>query len=146
LRLPPISRQMNASRLSFNEAVVYNRLRSRTQFAAIVYATSDWCRHLATARSNKSAYLLALYIFIVYCVNTISSIKPEVHDVSQRHRHAYLKVVKYVPSLFGDVTAVTLYTSYFHHNLQHHRTITSDATPMTDNCINTKDTRVTVIL
>ena len=45
---------MNASRLSFNEAVVYNRLRSRTQFAAIVYATSDWCRHLATARSNKS--------------------------------------------------------------------------------------------
>jgi len=37
-------------------------------------------------------------------------------------------------------------TSYFHHNLQHHRTITSDTAPMTDNCINTKDTWVTVIL
>ena len=29
---------------------------------------------------------------------------------------------------------------YFHHNPQHHRTITSDTAPMTDNCINTKDT------
>jgi len=37
-------------------------------------------------------------------------------------------------------------TSYFHHNLQRHRTITSDTAPMTDNCINTKDTWVTVIL
>jgi len=37
-------------------------------------------------------------------------------------------------------------TSYFHHNLQHHRTVTSDIAPMTDNCINTKDTWVTVIL
>ena len=41
---------------------------------------------------------------------------------------------------------ITHCTSYFHHNLQHHRTITSDTTPMTDNCINTKDTWVTVIL
>ena len=56
-----------------------------------------------------SAYLLALYVSIVYCVNTISSIKPEVHDISQRHQHPYLKVVKYVQSLFGDVTAATLY-------------------------------------
>jgi len=30
--------------------------------------------------------------------------------------------------------------NYFHHNLQHHRTITPDATPMTDNCMNIKDT------
>ena len=37
-------------------------------------------------------------------------------------------------------------TSYFYHNLQHHRTITSDAAPITDNCMNTKDTWVTVIL
>jgi len=35
---------------------------------------------------------------------------------------------------------------YFHHNPQHHRTITSDTAPMTDNCINTKDTWATVIL
>ena len=34
--------------------------------------------------------------------------------------------------------------SYFHLNQQHHRTITSDAARMTDNCINTKDTWVTV--
>ena len=30
--------------------------------------------------------------------------------------------------------------SYFHHNLQHHRTITSDVASMTDNCMNTKGT------
>ena len=41
---------------------------------------------------------------------------------------------------------ITHCTSYFHHNLQHHRTITSDAASMTDNCMNTKDTWVTVIL
>ena len=35
---------------------------------------------------------------------------------------------------------ITHCTSYFHHNLQHHRTITSDAAPMTDNCMNNKDT------
>ena len=43
---------------------------------------------------------------------------------------------------------ITHCTSCFQHNLQHHRTITSDAAPapMTDNCMNIKDTWVTVIL
>jgi len=41
---------------------------------------------------------------------------------------------------------ITHCTSYLHHKLQHHRTITSDTAPMTDNCINTRDTWVTVIL
>jgi len=35
---------------------------------------------------------------------------------------------------------ITHCTSYFQHNLQHHRTITSDAAPMTDYCMNTKHT------
>jgi len=39
----------------------------------------------------------------------------------------------------------TLY-QYFHYNPQYHRSITSDAARMTDNCMNTKDTRVTVTL
>jgi len=35
---------------------------------------------------------------------------------------------------------ITHCTSYFDHNLQHHRNITSDTAPMIDNCMNTKDT------
>ena len=43
--------------------------------------------------------------------------------------------------LFERILNITHCTSsYFHHNLQHHRTVTSDAAPMTDNCMNTKDT------
>ena len=34
----------------------------------------------------------------------------------------------------------THYTSYCHHNLQHHRTIISDNAIMTDNCMNIRDT------
>jgi len=43
--------------------------------------------------------------------------------------------------LFERILNITHCTSsYFHHNLQHHRTITSDAAPMTGNCMNTNDT------
>ena len=37
-------------------------------------------------------------------------------------------------------TRTTHCISYFHHNLQHHRTITSDVASMTDDCMNTKGT------
>ena len=80
--------------------------------------------------------LILINISWVYSVNDIIEIALDVwwSLVTQNFGEAA------VHSLACCCIRITHCTSYFHHNPQHHRTITSDAAPMTDNCINTKDT------
>ena len=71
--------------------------------------------------------LILINIFWVYSVNDII-------EIAQNFGEAALL------SLAGCCVRITHCTIYFHHNLQHHGTITSDAAPMTDNYMNTKNT------